>query len=215
MITSPDNQMGALHRSRPIKMDSQPGSPLLASLAVAVLLPLLAVVPVPLAACENPASTKTAVALSCPMGLVIYLEDREAPEANVLRMPSGLELRVSEPILTLTRSMIQGAEILEYHEYHTPEERVRGTPTKKHFWVTLSLTPTASARVSKAIRGREQKDMVAGCDGVVLVATATGDPIITSFGVLVGDSADRAEQLARSFTQNVHFEKRTPRPDRE
>jgi hypothetical protein len=161
------------------------------------------------------AGVGAAAELSCPNGLVVHIHSPESPEASVLRMPSGLELRVSEPILKITGSMVREALISEYHQYDTAEERVRGTPTKRFFWVALRLNPAGAGQLRRAVGGKRSANLVMVCNGILLIGSVAGEDRIEEVSVLIDDSRTVAEQFARSLTPNVRFERYTPPPDQE
>jgi hypothetical protein len=144
--------------------------------------------------------------LSCPNGLVVRLHPPESPDASVLRIPSGLELRVSDPILTITAPMVREAVIFSYRQYDSEEERVRRTPTKTFFSVSLRLTEAGGDRVGKAIAGRPYTDLVVVCGGIALIASVVKQVHVAAIDVLVHDSAEVTERFARSLTPNVRFE---------
>jgi hypothetical protein len=156
-----------------------------------------------------------ASSLSCKSGLILHLCVPESPDAKILRTPSGLELRVSEPLLTITSSMVERAVISTFGVEAAPEDRERYKLRETFFWVALGLSQSGKDAVQKALGSRPNADLVVVCNGTVLSAGAVGQDGVTAIDVLIREPSEAAEQFARSFTRNVRFEQRTPPPEQE
>lgn len=162
---------------------------------------------------SNCAHADTAAGLSCPRGLIVHRYAPESAEAKLLRTRKGVELRASQPLLTITGSMVEEALISKYYQYNSPEERARLTPSETFFSVSLQLNRTGSNQVEKVLAGKRNAEFVVVCNGVVLIASPVGHYRVEAVDVLIDDSAEAAEQFARSFTPKVRFERRTPNPE--
>lgn len=160
------------------------------------------------------AQPDSAAKLSCPNGLIVHRYAPESPEAKVLRMRSGVELRASqERLLTITGSMVDGAIIWGIHQYDTPEERDRRTPTRTSYGVSLRLNQTGADQFQKVMAQKGKAEFVVVCNDVVLIAWPVGKERLEAVDVLLDDTVEAAEQFARSFTPHVRFEPRTPAPE--
>jgi hypothetical protein len=148
--------------------------------------------------------------LSCPKGLIVHRYAPSSSGAKILRTRTGVELRATQPLLTISDSMVQDAAISKLYQYNSPEERARQTPSKTRFWVTLRLNRTGSIQVEKVMPGKQDAELVVACNDAVLIARALGKGRVEGIDVLIDDTAEAAEQFARSFTSNIRWEQRTP-----
>jgi hypothetical protein len=157
------------------------------------------------------AHAETVAGLSCPRGLIVHRYAPESTEAEILRTRQGVELRVSQALVTITNSMVDAALISKLYQFNSPEERARRTPSDMVFWVALRLNRAGSDEVEKILTGTRNADLVAVCNGIVLIAAAVGKQRAEEINIMIDEhSTEAAEQFARSFTPNVRFEPRTP-----
>lgn len=166
-----------------------------------------------LVVCPDGAHANVATrALSCRDGLAVHLYMPQSPEAKVLRMRSGLQLRVSERRLTITSVMVKGAKISEYRERLGRTLGQQGPQLEQpFFWVTLELTRSGQQQLEKALPGPAGVKLVAVCNDTVLTAQLVRQDRIQGVDVLIDEnSIETAEEFARSFTPHIRFERRTP-----
>jgi hypothetical protein len=148
--------------------------------------------------------------LSCHDGLGLHLSVPQSPDANLLRMRSGLELRASERLLTITTSYVEEAHIREYRERLGPKLGEETSPVERpFFWVTLQLNRKGMQHLDKVLTGRTGTDLVLVCNGIVLRGKLARYGTIQGIDVLIDEpSAETAEQFVRSFTSNIRWERR-------
>lgn len=189
-------------------MDDQRNSPVLGIALVVVALVGLAAFP--RAARSEPAAST----LSCRDGLAVHLYTPQSPEATPLRTRSGLELRASERLLTITSSIVKEARIREYRERPGLKIGEPGPPVERpFFWVTLQLSETGVQQLNKVLGRPAGTALVVVCNEAVLQGQLARYDTIQGIDVLIGElPAQAAEAFARSFTSNVRWERRTPAP---
>jgi hypothetical protein len=148
--------------------------------------------------------------LSCPQGLLVHLYTPRSAEAKLLRLSNGVQLRVSDPLLTITPPMVSEARILMMRVDAAPADRARYRIPEATFGVTLRLSTEGRDRIRKSV-SRDSIQLVVVCNGVVMVGFSIGTPP-DAIGINIDGGAQAAEQFAHSFTQNVHSTYRTPPP---
>jgi hypothetical protein len=151
--------------------------------------------------------------LSCPQGLIVRLYTPQSPEATPLRMSNGVQVGASEPLLTLTPSMVKEARVLTFGVKAAPEDRQRYRIPYAVYNVHLELSSEGRSRIRKAV-SKDSIELLVVCNGVVMLAFSIGTPP-EAIGVLLDEHSPQAaaEQFAHSFTSNVRFEHRTPTPE--
>ncbi len=150
--------------------------------------------------------------LSCRDGLALHLYAPQSPEATPLRTRSGLELRASKRLLTITRSLVKEAYIWEYRgRLGSRIGDQRPAIEKPFFSVTLQLNGTGIQQLGRALPDPAGTDLVVVCNDTVLRAQVAHYDNVSGVDVFIDQpSAQAAEAFARSFTPNVRFERRTP-----
>jgi len=148
--------------------------------------------------------------LSCKSGLSVHLYIPNVSSAKILRTPSGVELRVSDPVLTLSGAMVQDAVISTFRVDAAREDRERHKLRESYYSVALLLNPNGQDALQKVgIATGANNDLVVVCNGIVLIAAGIGQTRVEEIDVLIHESAEAAAEFARSFTSNVRFEQRT------
>lgn len=177
----------------------------------AFLVGLLAgLLPVPRAARAEP----VVGSLSCRNGLAVHLYAPQSPEATPLRMRSGLELRASERLLTITASIVKEADIWEYRERLGLKIGEPGPQVERPFFsVTLQLNETGVQQLNKVLPHPAGTELVVVCNETALRGQLVRKDNIRGIDVLIDElPAPAAEDFARSFTSNVRWQRRTPAP---
>jgi hypothetical protein len=103
--------------------------------------------------------------------------------------------------------MVQEARIKEYHQSGSNGNRERAMPDKTFFWVNFSLNEKGISSLRNIPVRERDIDLLANCNGIMLFAAAYARDPIEEVSVMVDGPRELAEQLARSITTNVHFDK--------